>query len=197
MQMLLSFLLSSILLSFTPGPDLIMVFNKAIEKGFKHAFLFILGLMTGLVGHTLILVFGWAQFIGERPEIVQYMQLIGFFYFVFIGLKTLFNFKRGQKENKAGLVGKKSYLQGLMMNLLNPKVSLFFWLFFPGFLFSTAIPIYQQYLFLGFVFILQAFLVFSLVAFFATHFSIYLKHKKGALFSGVLWIVLGIYLLLQ
>ena len=66
-----------------------MVIGQSIENGLRAALIFILGLMTGLCGHTLLLVVGWAQFVGEQPQIISIMKGIGFVYFSFLGWKSI------------------------------------------------------------------------------------------------------------
>jgi threonine/homoserine/homoserine lactone efflux protein len=90
MEQLSSFLFASILLTLTPGPDLLMVIAKSLEKGISAALYFTAGLMTGLCGHTLLLVLGWAQFIGERPEIVMWIKIAGCVYFSYLGAMSIY-----------------------------------------------------------------------------------------------------------
>ena len=95
MDVLFSFLSASVLLTLSPGPDLLMVIAQSLEKGRKAAFHFVGGLLTGLCGHTLLLIFGWAQFIGERPSIVKYIKWAGFLYFhIWVFTAFMANFKQ-------------------------------------------------------------------------------------------------------
>jgi threonine/homoserine/homoserine lactone efflux protein len=93
-------------------------------------------------------------------------------------------------------VSSNHYRHGVLMNLLNPKVSLFFWLFFPGFLFSESWTLSVQYTVLGSLFLLQAAMIFSLVAIFSDQFKDFFSRFRLGLISGLLWIILGIYLVL-
>ncbi len=196
MEVLFSFLIASVLLTLSPGPDLLMVIGQSIENGLRAALIFILGLMTGLCGHTLLLVVGWAQFVGEQPQIISIMKGIGFVYFSFLGWKSIRKHYRFRFiESEILPPPKKHYVQGLLMNLINPKVSLFFWLFFPGFLFNNNQPIAFQYAVLGGLFLLQAFLVFSVVAYFSSTVKSFFNRYPMGLINGVLWIGLGVYLL--
>ena len=196
MEVLFSFLIASVLLTLSPGPDLLMVIGQSIENGLRAALIFILGLMTGLCGHTLLLVVGWAQFVGEQPQIISIMKGIGFVYFSFLGWKSIRRHYRYKFDESEILPPpKKHYVQGLLMNLINPKVSLFFWLFFPGFLFTNDQPIAFQYAVLGGLFLLQAFLVFSVVAYFSSTVKSFFNRYPMGLINGVLWIGLGVYLL--
>lgn len=195
MDQLSSFLFASVLLTLTPGPDLLMVIAKSLEKGIGTALYFTAGLMTGLCGHTLFLVLGWAQFVGERPDIVMGFKIAGCVYFSYLGLKSIYSYFK--KENQMifeSTADKSDFKQGLMMNLLNPKVSLFFWLFFPGFLFSENWSIEGQYVFLGLLFLIQASFIFSIVAIFSAQFKRFFSRYSFGLISGLLWIMIGVYL---
>ena len=196
MEELFSFLIASVLLTLSPGPDLLMVIGQSIENGFRSALTFILGLITGLCGHTILLVVGWAQFVGEQPQIIVLVKGMGFVYFSYLGGGAIRQHYRGKFNESVILpLPKKQYTQGLIMNLINPKVSLFFWLFFPGFLFSNQFTTAFQYSVLGGLFLLQAFFVFSIVAYFSAAFSSFFNRYPMGLINGVLWIALGLYLL--
>ena len=82
------------------------------------------------------------------------------------------------------------------MNGINPKVSLFFWLFFPGFLFSSSLNIAMQYAVLGGLFLLQAAVVFSGVILLANQFKGIFQRYRLDFISGVLWLILAVYLVL-
>lgn len=197
MEQLSSFVLASILLTLSPGPDLLMVIAKSLEKGVTTALYFIAGLMTGLCAHTLLLILGWPQLIGERPAIVMGIKIVGAVYFSYLGIVSIYQYfttplKIGTDYN----ISSNHYRQGVLMNLLNPKVSLFFWLFFPGFLFSESWTFSKQYTVLGSLFLLQAALIFSLVAVFSAQFKDFFSRYRLGLISGLLWIILGIYMVL-
>lgn len=196
MDVLFAFVFSSILLTLTPGPDLLMVVSHSLEKGFFSAIQFIFGLATGLFAHTLLLVLGWAQFIGERPHLVDYIQLIACVYFSFLGVQSIRSFFQNSRRQKTVQAMDKPYYQGVIMNVLNPKVSLFFWMFFPGFLFHPTLATATQYAVLGVIFLVQAIIIFSLVASFASRATFFSKHRYTPLFTGVLWIGLGLYMVL-
>jgi len=121
---------------------------------------------------------------------------MGFVYFSYLGWGAIRQHYRGKFNESVILpLPKKQYTQGLIMNLINPKVSLFFWLFFPGFLFSNQFPTAFQYSVLGGLFLLQAFFVFSIMAYFSAAFSSFFNRYRMGLINGVLWIALGLYLL--
>lgn len=197
MEVLVSFFIASCLLTLSPGPDLLMVLAKSLERGRSAAMYFIAGLITGLCGHTLLLVVGWAQFIGERTDIVMGIKILGCLYFCILGARAIYKEFKGPKQVYVEQKKFRSdYKQGVLMNLLNPKVTLFFWLFFPGFLFSKSWSIPGQYIVLGSIFLLQAAVIFSFVAIFSAQFHRFFSRFRFGFISGVLWIILGIYMVL-
>ena len=89
MEQLSSFVLASILLTLSPGPDLLMVIAKSLEKGVTTALYFIAGLVSGLCAHTFLLILGWPQLIGEHPAVVMGMKIVGGVYFSYLGIVLL------------------------------------------------------------------------------------------------------------
>ena len=170
MDQILLFLISSLALTLMPGPDILFVLNQSLESK-KSGFLISIGLCSGLVVHTLILVFGLSAFIETNEYVISYLKYFGtlyLFYLAFDELNT--KFKQASKPNNTNL-----FLRGLYMNLVNPKVLLFFIAYFPNFLFSETLSISLQFLILGSIFIFQALIVFSSVSIASNKLVSYLK----------------------
>ena len=170
MDQILLFLISSLALTLMPGPDILFVLNQSLENK-KSGFLISIGLCSGLVVHTLILVFGLSAFIETNEYVISYLKYFGtlyLFYLAFDELKA--KFKKTSKPNNTNL-----FLRGLYMNLVNPKVLLFFIAYFPNFLFSETLSISLQFLILGSIFIFQALIVFSSVSLASNKLVSYLK----------------------
>ena len=83
------------------------------------------------------------------------------------------------------------------MNITNPKVGLFFWLFFPNFLFSSEIKESFQYIILCSIFIIQVFVIFSLTAYFSSRVSNILKLEFLKPINGLILIILALYIILS
>ena len=159
MDQILLFLISSLVLTLMPGPDILFVINQSfINK--KSGLIISIGLCSGLVIHTLILVFGLSVFIESNKDLVLYLKYFGtlyLFYLAYDELRT--KDKLVQKNTINGL-----FIRGLYMNLINPKVLFFFIAYFPNFLFSETISISLQFLILGSIFIAQALFIFFSVS---------------------------------
>jgi len=170
MDQILLFLISSLALTLMPGPDILFVLNQSLESK-KSGLIISIGLCSGLVVHTLILVFGLSAFIEANEYVISYLKYFGtlyLFYLAFDELNT--KFKQASKPNNTNL-----FLRGLYMNLVNPKVLLFFIAYFPNFLFSETLSISLQFLILGSIFIFQALIVFSSVSLASNKLVSYLK----------------------
>ena len=159
MDQILLFLISSLVLTLMPGPDILFVINQSLINK-KSGLIISIGLCSGLVIHTLILVFGLSVFIESNKDLVLYLKYFGalyLFYLAYDELRT--KDKLVQKNTNNGL-----FLRGLYMNLINPKVLFFFIAYFPNFLFSETISISFQFLILGSIFIAQALFIFFTVS---------------------------------
>ncbi|QSS96488.1 LysE family translocator [Psychroflexus sp. ALD_RP9] len=173
-----SFLLASILLTLAPGPDIIFVLSQSIAGGFKRGVIIAAGLVSGIIFHTSLLAFGVSTLLIEFPQFFFTLKLIGAGYLVYLAYQVYKSPSSEIKLSKSTKSLNNYFKKGLIMNLINPKVSLFFLAFFPGFLWNeTQNTIFQFYL-LGAVFMLQAFVIFSLVAFFSDRLAQFLKHQK-------------------
>lgn len=196
MQELLTFIVASVLITFSPGPDIIMVISYSLQKGFKYSIKFIMGLIIGLLFHSFILIFGWSNFFSNSQIILSYIKIIGFTYFLYLGIVELY-LSLVQNQNKKNNISKNLLKQGIIMNITNPKVALFFWLFFPNFLFSSEIKEPFQYIILCTIFIFQVFFIFLLTAYFSSRISSLFKIEFLKPLNGLILISLALYILLS
>ena len=194
MDQILLFLISSLVLTLMPGPDILFVLNQSLENK-KSGFLISIGLCSGLVIHTLILMFGLSVFIETNEYLINYLKYFGalyLFYLAYVEFQTKLN--KEIEPNSTNL-----FFRGLYMNLVNPKVLLFFIAYFPNFLFSETISVSLQFLILGSIFISQALIIFFIVSIASNTLSSYLKidirNKKLTYFKSVVFIVIGLLIL--
>jgi len=162
------FLISSLTLTLLPGPDLLFVVSTSLARGWKKGVLVGLGLCSGLILHTALLVLGVGTFLGRLPEGVRALELLGALYLLFIAYGVWNSSQNSLKSNSKKQGVERLYFTGFIMNLTNPKVSLFFISFFPGFLFSEALSYTLQFLILGGIFFVQALVVFTASAIFVS-----------------------------
>ncbi|QKF73222.1 transporter, LysE family [Aliarcobacter faecis] len=179
LQTLIIFFFSSTLLAIIPGPDNIYLLSNSFYFGKKAGFSLILGLCSGLIFHTLLVIFGVALFIQSSQTAFFILKTIGAIYLFYLAFQIykapIFN----QIEQKSIKINyKKLYLKGLFMNVTNPKVTLFFLAFLPQFVSKNSINQNLEMLILAFLFLVSTILVFSSIVLFASFLSKRLKSTQ-------------------
>ena len=130
----------------TGTPISIIIYNE--DK--KSCLLFSFGFCSGLIVHCLVLAFGLSAIIEQNDNVIMFFKYFGsvyLFYLAFQEFKKDRIISERQKEN--------FYLRGVYMNLINPKVLIFFLAYFPNFLFSDTISTSSQFIILVSIFILS------------------------------------------
>ena len=178
-ETLISFILATATLAFSPGPDNIFVLTQGIVHGKKYGLATVAGLMTGCIIHTTLVAFGVSEVIKQNPKLFFTIKLFGAIYLLYIAYNV---FKSDAKITfSTDNVKKKSLLQlyktGFWMNVLNPKVTIFFLAFFPQFLFSESVSTVIQFYILGGLFITTSFIIFATIAILAGKISTYIKQN--------------------
>ena len=191
---ILLFLISSLALTLTPGPDILFVINQSLDKR-KNGIITSLGLCTGLIFHTMFLAFGLSALIESNKSVIIFLKYFGTIYLFYLAYLEI------KSENKVNTsLDSKLFLRGLYMNLINPKVLIFFIAYFPNFLFSDTIKISNQFLLLGFVFIFQALLVFISVSLISNKLIKYIgvdaKNISLKYFKSLILIIIGLLILI-
>lgn len=179
--MLFGFATAVAALAISPGPDNIYVLMQSVVNGRQYGLATVAGLMTGCLVHTSLVAFGVSAIIKESDTVFFIIKLFGALYLLFLAYKVFKSDGHVSLTNEN--VPKKTMLQlfkqGFVMNVLNPKVSIFFLAFFPSFLFSKTLGNVVQFYVLGFLFIVVSFVIFSLIAILAGFISDYLKQHKN------------------
>jgi threonine/homoserine/homoserine lactone efflux protein len=161
--------LATAALALSPGPDNIFVLIQSITHRKRYGFATIAGLMTGCLVHTTLLAFGVSAVIKENDSFFFVMKLFGAIYLVFLAFQvfrsdsTISLSNEGMPKKSIG----KLFRQGFIMNVLNPKVTIFFLAFFPGFLFSDTMSTVIQFYVLGLLFIAVSSIVFGAITIFS------------------------------
>ncbi|MCF6169067.1 LysE family translocator [Lutibacter sp.] len=202
-EILISFIGASMLLTIMPGPDIIYVLVQSITNGKKYGIVTALGLVSGILIHTSLVAFGISAILKQSENLYFTIKLLGAFYLMYLAFQTykstdeIFLDSKATKKNLINL-----YKQGFIMNVLNPKVSIFFLAFFPGFLYSTTQNTIIQFYVLGILFMLQALLIFSMVSMLSGYFASYLKNHptfntKLKWFKILIFIAIAIFIVLS
>ena len=180
-DLLLSFVLATSALACSPGPDNIYVLMQSIANGKQYGLATVAGLISGCIVHTALVAFGVSAIIKANDTLFFLIKLLGALYLLYLAYKV---FKADSKiELGSTNVPKKSlkqlFKQGFIMNVLNPKVSIFFLAFFPGFLFSDSMSTVTQFFVLGFLFMGVSLVIFSGIAILAGTISSYIKRYSN------------------
>ncbi len=160
------FIITSFLLCLSPGPDNIYILSQSITKGKKAAIVTTLGLCTGIIIHTMAVTFGIAMIFKTSEIVFNFVKFIGVTYLLYIAFET---FKHRAVPLTLSIETsnnelKKLYIKGFFMNLLNPKVSIFFLAFLPQFVTLENGKVPMQMITLGFIFMLLTIITFCLIA---------------------------------
>ncbi|MFK8009773.1 MAG: LysE family translocator [Saprospiraceae bacterium] len=181
-ELIFSFLLASVLLTFMPGPDNIFVLTESITKGQKNGIAISVGLCTGVLIHTLAAATGLSIIVQKSAlafSIIKYLGAAYLFYLAFMATKEKpmeVTFGKKSKEKNFQLF--PLIRKGFLMNVLNPKVSLFFIAFLPQFISQDGINITAQMIILGLIFMVQALVIFSLISILASQLTRYVNSAK-------------------
>ena len=203
LEQLLPFLTASVLLTLSPGPDIIYVLVQGMTNGKKYGIITALGLVSGIIIHTSLVAFGVSAVIKQSETLFLVIRMLGAAYMFYLARQvfrsdpkiTFLKPSAGTQKDFSSL-----YKRGFLMNVLNPKVAIFFLAFFPGFLWDRSGNTIFQFYLLGLVFMLQAFFIFSLVSILAGKISKYLQMHphSGVIFKWLqvlVFIGIGVFIL--
>jgi len=164
-ETLAAFFMASVLLALAPGPDNIFVLTQSALHGKLSGLLVTLGLCTGLIVHTTAVAFGVAVIFQASALAFTALKLLGAGYLLYLAWGA---WRAGAtKINSSSGIGLslgKLYRRGIIMNVTNPKVSIFFLAFLPQFADPARGSLTVQMILLGGVFIISTILVFGSIA---------------------------------
>jgi threonine/homoserine/homoserine lactone efflux protein len=197
------FIALSWILIITPGPDVLYVLTRGISNGKKAGLISAAGVTLGIFVHTIFAALGLSIILKTSAIAFMIVQYIGAGYLIYLGIKTILGKKEFNIKRSREIKNNKIFTQGLISNVFNPKVALFFMAFLPQFVSvkgqeSAA----MQFVFLGLVFAFFGFVFLSILGYFSGWIGQYVKGKNNMIakrlqsISGFILIVLGIRLAL-
>jgi threonine/homoserine/homoserine lactone efflux protein len=166
------FVAASLAVIVAPGPDNIYVLTRGIAQGRKVALASAWGMCSGLLFHTTLAAVGLSAILARSAGALSLVKYIGAAYLVYLGIRALLSREEfSPSVEKIFTVKLRNFfLQGLTMNLLNPKVAVFFMAFLPQFVspsVGTAGSAALRLVALGLVFALLSVVIFSAIALFS------------------------------
>ena len=162
---LATFVVASILLDLAPGPDNIFVLTQSALYGRRAGIMVTLGLCTGLIVHTSLVAFGVAALIKASPVAFTVLKTVGAGYLLYLAWGAFRTRAEALPADAVpGLTPVQYYRRGIIMNVTNPKVSVFFLAFLPQFADPDHGPLAPQIFLLGGVFMVFALVIFGAIA---------------------------------
>lgn len=179
-ESLISFSIATLALALSPGPDNIYVLTQSLINGSKSGIATTAGLISGCIVHTTLLAFGVSAIIIASEELFYGLKVLGACYLLYLAFKV---YKSDTNISLLKNAPKKSYWKlykiGVVMNLINPKVLIFFLAFFPGFLWNGYGNTVFQFYVLGLTFMVISFLTFTSISLLSGRISKFLIERRG------------------
>ncbi|WP_245849745.1 LysE family translocator [Hymenobacter crusticola] len=192
--------MTALLFTMTPGLDTIFILNKSIGQGHKAGLYSTLGINTGVLVHTLFAALGLSLIVAQSAIAFAILKYLGAAYLLYLGVQKL--------RSKQALVAidaadqpptsdRQNFVSGVVTNVLNPKVALFFLAFFPQFIEPTALNNPLPFLLLGLTYAAIGVLWFTLLTMFAAYFAARVMQRPAAStwlnrISGGAFILMGL-----
>jgi threonine/homoserine/homoserine lactone efflux protein len=167
LSMLLCFLGASAALTIAPGPDNIFVLTQGIARGRKPAIVTALGMCSGISVHTTAAAFGLSAVFYSSAVAFNVVKYAGAAYLLYLAWKVSKERSTIRLSSADERASAALFKRGFIMNVLNPKVAMFFLAFLPQFVTPDSDYFALQMLLLGFIFMVQAVIIFCLIGFFS------------------------------
>lgn len=194
------FVISGILLNITPGADTMYILGRSISQGRRAGILSVFGIVTGALIHTLLAAFGLSVILAQSVFAFNIVKYIGAAYLVYLGIRAILSksdsFVARQREKEKSW---KVYTQGILTNLFNPKVALFYLAFLPQFVSSENTFGALPFVLLGLTFITTGTIWCLMLAIFSSFTTKKMRENSMISFvlnkvTGILFIGLGLNL---
>lgn len=196
---LFTFFFASIVIILSPGPDLIYALNIGIKENKKAIILTCLGFALGNIFHLLLFLLGIGVVLKSNSHLTSSVQILGGSYLVILGIQSILasrkkiNFHKEQSRSFSA----HYFFKAMTMNILNPKVIIFFMAFFPQFIKEGQVDKLTQLIILGLIFVILVFVLFLLLSLSISKVGILILEKSKIkkyfdLSIGLLFIGIGI-----
>lgn len=187
-------------MNITPGTDTMYIVSRSVSQGKKAGIYSVLGISTGSLVHTFLAAIGLSVILTTSVVLFTVVKIIGAGYLVYLGVRMIMQKSSNLKlKDIKSMPFKKIYTQGLLTNVTNPKVALFFISFLPQFISGDNSYGPLPFIILGLTFVLTGTVWCLLVAIFASFATKKLRNNSKVEFilnkiTGVIFIGLGLKL---
>jgi threonine/homoserine/homoserine lactone efflux protein len=191
---LTTFLLAALLLAITPGPSMLHVVTSSVRQGRRGGIFSALGSFAGRVVHTVAVALGLSALLLAVPYAFEVIKLVGAVYLIYLGIKTIIRKEATEAEvllKPQALI--TTFYQGILTNLINPKVAIFFLAFLPQFIDPARGSVSWQIIVLGFMLNFTNTLVYIVIALLSGSISKWLRGRR-TISSLQRWFAGGIYI---
>jgi threonine/homoserine/homoserine lactone efflux protein len=148
-----AFVLAATLIIATPGPSVLFVIARSINLGAKGGILSVCGVALGALCHAAAVALGLATVLQASPLAFEIIKYLGCLYLIYLGVRTMLAPPASREELPGSFSRRRVLLQGLLVELLNPKTALFFLAFLPQFASPERGAVATQLLVLGLTFV--------------------------------------------
>ncbi|MBL9114722.1 MAG: LysE family translocator [Verrucomicrobiaceae bacterium] len=195
------FVITGLVVNLTPGPDTFYILGRSMAQGRRAGIASVLGISTGCLVHTLAAAFGLSALLAASAAAFLAIKLIGAAYLVYLGARMWFT--EASAATIPSAFSSSSfwavYRQGLITNVLNPKVALFFLAFMPQFIAADSQAKFAAFMTLGAAFVITGTMWCLCLAWFSSRLGERIRENAGfAVFlnrtAGALLVFLGVRL---
>src|SRR5437763_2947664 len=195
------FLAAGILLNLTPGPDTVYILGRSIAQGREAGVASALGISVGSIFHTCAAALGLSAILATSALAFGTIKLFGGAYLIFLGIKMILDRRKqlSLPSNFRRRTTIAAFRQGVLTNILNPKVALFFLAFLPQFIDPASNARVPAFILLGLTFVTTGTIWCLILAWFASVFRERLRNNETISHSlnrtaGALFVFLGLRL---
>ena len=151
---IITFAIASVTLLLIPGPAVIYILNRSVSDGREVGLSAVAGLELGNLVHAIAASAGLSAVLATSATAFNTVKWLGAGYLVFVGLRTLFTRPAAVATESSSVSRRRTFVQGIVVNTLNPKVALFFLSYLPQFIDPDKGAAWSQALVLGITFVL-------------------------------------------
>jgi RhtB (resistance to homoserine/threonine) family protein len=195
------FLAAGFLLNLSPGPDTLYILGRSVAQGRESGVASALGISVGSIFHTCAAALGLSAILATSAQAFAAIKLFGGAYLVFLGIKMILDRRRelALPSNFRRRTTLAAFRQGVLTNVLNPKVALFFLAFLPQFIDPASNMKIAAFMILGLTFVTTGTIWCLVLAWFASSFGKRLRNNETVAqwlnrSAGAIFVFLGLRL---
>ena len=196
LPVLAAYVAAVLVITFTPGPDMTLFLGKAVRHGRPAGMAAMLGASTGALIHTSLVALGLSALLAASATAFLVLKVVGALYLLWLAVDAVRNGSAlnldADKPRVAGEPLFRAWLTGLAVNLLNPKIIMFFLTFLPQFVTAGDPHAAGKLLFLGVTFVMISLPLCAGMIAFASHMAHFLKRSPRVM-RAVDWLFAGVF----